>query len=114
MSEADTTWCAAKDVPLALIEEYEDQMQIETVESVLQLGGKKVTIQAHATPQTSTLPPEKTESGYNQQRRNSCVINIFIIILSLHCVPHLYSPLKLTKDDEQLLTCQTRKDKHIS
>ena len=56
----DTTWCAAKDVPLALIEEYENQMQIETVESVLQLGGKKtVKIQAHATPQTSTVLPEK-------------------------------------------------------
>lgn len=115
MSEADTSWCAAKDVPLALIKEYDNRMQIDTVESALQLGGKKtITIQTHATPQSLALPPEKkTKSGYNQQGTKQLgMIVKTSSLLSLHFVLCLHSPLRLTHDDEQSLTCQTRKDKH--
>ena len=92
MSEADTTWCAAKDVPLALIKEYDNQMQIDTVESALQLGGKKtITIQTHVTPQTSALPPEKRQkvattnkgqtTGYDDQNIFTTV-TLFCLVLA--------------------------------
>ena len=96
MSETDTSWCAAKDVPLALIKEYDSRMQIDTVESALQLGGKKmITIDTCNTTKFGTPTRKKRQkvtttnkgqtTGYNSQ-------NIFTTVTSF--CPVLAQPTK--------------------
>ena len=114
MSEADTSWCAAKDVPLALIKEYDNQMQIDIVESALQLGGKDY--QNTDTCNTTKFgnPNGKKDKKWLQPTRDKQLGMIVKTssLLSLHFVLCLHSPLRLTHD-KLSLACQTRKDKHI-